>query len=225
MIFAKVTGTVVSFGLLGLVGPDVTAQQKIAPTIERCLTTTASAYARPGEVSTSRRREVQYERVMTYLRRAGLLQFVDRTITSHGSGASFHVTFPFRDDEASRAEVLAILRNTKVFEEGPLGDGHVKAVRASERSEAADFRSFNGALGYWSLEVMINRKTFLGYADIDRFDIYGGLAPAAGHVFLELFPHKIIDIMRGHESRDTRSEQFVLVVGGGEADRSSCDVH
>ena len=72
---------------------------------------------------------------------------------------------------------------------GPLGQGHVKEVGGTVRSDALDFRSANGALGPRSLEVMINRVSFSGYADIDRYNLYGGLAPALAHVFLELMPH------------------------------------
>jgi len=36
---------------------------------------------------------------------------------------------------------------------------------------------------------MINRTSFLGYADVDRYNLYGGLEPAFAHVFFELLPH------------------------------------
>jgi hypothetical protein len=138
----------------------------------------------------------ELSRVGAYLGRAGLLPFVDGDLVPHGSGSSFHVTFRFAADDQSKARILAILRNTRVFDAGPLGPGHVKDVGASVRSDAWDFRSHNGALGRRSLEVMINRKSFWGYADVDRFDLYGGAAPAFAHVFFELLPHKTIGWFR-----------------------------
>jgi len=59
----------------------------------------------------------------------------------------------------------------------------------SQRVDAAEFRSVRRELGPRSLEVMINRTSFLGYADVDRYNLYGGLEPAFAHVFFELLPH------------------------------------
>ena len=42
-----------------------------------------------------------------------------------------------------------------------------------------------------------NRINFRGYADIDRYDLYGGLAPASAHIFLELLPHMIRRLFGG----------------------------
>ena len=137
------------------------------------------------------RGSTQYESVMAYLERADLLRFVQGGMTPHGSGSSFYVTFRFVTDDQSKADVLAILRNTNMFDRGPLGPGHVKDVGASHRADVYDFRSVNGALGPRSLEVMINHKSFWGYADVDRYNLYGGLAPATAHIFIELLPHKV----------------------------------
>ena len=84
-----------------------------------------------------------------------------------------------------------ILRDARMFDVGPLGPGHVKEVGAATRSDALDFRSVGGAFGPGSLEVMINRVSLQGYADIDHFNLYGGLAPAFAHVFFELLPHEV----------------------------------
>jgi hypothetical protein len=67
----------------------------------------------------------------------------------------------------------------------------MKDVGATSHKVFADFRSRNGALGPRSLEVAINRVTMQAYADVDRYDFYGGLWPASLHIFLEYLPHKI----------------------------------
>ena len=91
---------------------------------------------------------------------------------------------------------MAILQNTKIFNSGWFGRGHMKAVGATSGREFADFRSTNGVFGR-SLEVAINTRTFAGYADIDRYNLYGGLAPASAHIFLELLPHMIRRLFGG----------------------------
>jgi hypothetical protein len=133
----------------------------------------------------------QYERVLAYLRKADLLPFVQGAVASHGRGASFHVTFTFVSDDKSKADILAILRNTKIFNIGRFGSAHATEVGATVRADAYDFRSRNGVLGPQSLEVMINHTNFLGYADLDRYDMYGGVGGACAHVLLEFLPDKI----------------------------------
>jgi hypothetical protein len=44
---------------------------------------------------------------------------------------------------------------------------------------------------------MINYKTWLGYADIDRYDLYGGVAPALAHIVREFLPDKVRTFFRG----------------------------
>jgi hypothetical protein len=142
----------------------------------------------------------QYEVVIAYLAVADLLRFVDGKITAHGSGSSFGVTFNFLNDQESRDAVMAILHNTKIFNSGPFGLGHMKDVGATSHGEFADFRSVNGVFGKEyprSLEVAINTRKFAAYADTDRYDFYGGLAPATAHLFLEFFPNKIKRIFGG----------------------------
>ena len=99
------------------------------------------------------------------------------------AGNSFHITFRFATDQESKARILAILGNRRTFDSGPLGQGHLKDVGCTARSDASDFRSVRGELGPMSLEVMINRTSFLGYADLDKYNLYGGLAPAFADVF------------------------------------------
>ena len=139
----------------------------------------------------------QYQLVIAALAAADLLQFVNGAITADGSGSSFHVTFNFLNDRASRDAIMAILQNTKIFNSGPFGRGHMVEVGATKSRDALDFRSVNGVLGPRSLEVMLNRINFRGYADIDRYDLYGGLAPASAHIFLELLPHMIRRLFGG----------------------------
>jgi hypothetical protein len=133
--------------------------------------------------------DAKYTEVLSYLDRAGLMEFVRGAVAPHGAGNSFHITFRFATDQESKARILAILGNRRTFDSGPLGQGHLKDVGCTARSDAADFRSVRGELGPMSLEVMINRTSFLGYADLDRYNLYGGLAPAFAHVFFELLPH------------------------------------
>ena len=147
--------------------------------------------------SAAREERAQYDRVVTYLGHAGLIRFVNGSITPHGSGGSFHVTFTLDSDDQSRAEILTILRNTKTFNIGRFGSRHAKEVDATVRADAYDFRSRNGVLGPRSLEVMINHKTLWGYADIDRYDMYGGMASACAHVVLEFLPDKVWRMLRG----------------------------
>jgi hypothetical protein len=161
-----------------------------------CLRTLSSSQSIPpapdvesANPQSVQRAAVQYAQVIGYLRRAGLHEFVDGDVVSHGVGNSFHVTFRFAVDDKSKTRILSILENTRLFYDGPLGPGHVKDVGAVTRADALDFRSVPGVLGPRSLEVMINRRSFWGYADIDRFNLYGGLAPAFAHVFFELVPH------------------------------------
>ena len=129
---------------------------------------------------------------MAYLGKAGLLPFVTGTIAPHGNGRSFHVTFKFASDDQSQAGVLAVLRNTKLFNIGQLGSRHAKEVGAAVRADAYDFRSQNGVLGPQWLEVMVNHKNLWGYADIDRYDLYGGFRPASAHIVLEFLPDKLM---------------------------------
>ena len=151
---------------------------------------TSSGGAAKSQELTQQER-TQYERVLAYLGKADLLRFVNGVIAPHGSGASFHVTFTFVNDDQSKTDTLAILRNTKIFNIGPLGSAHAKDVGATVRADAYDFRSRNDVLGPRSLEVMINYKNLWGYADIDRYDLYGGFVPASAHIILEFLPDKV----------------------------------
>jgi hypothetical protein len=145
----------------------------------------------PSRSFSTRQADAQYALVLDYLKYAGLFPFVDGTLTPHGAGRSFHVTFRFSADEHSKTRILSILHDDRTFHLGPLGQGHIGAVGGRTRTDVFDFRSANGTLGPRSLEVMINRESLWGYADIDRYDLYGGLAPAFAHVFFEMLPHWI----------------------------------
>jgi hypothetical protein len=138
------------------------------------------------------KQRAEYERVIAYLAKADLLRLVDGAITPHGSGASFGVTFAFASDDKSRTDILAILQDTAIFDIGGMGSRHAKSVGATVRADAYDFRSRNGVLGRESLEVMINHKTLRGYADIDRYDLYGGIVPASAHILIEFLPDKML---------------------------------
>jgi hypothetical protein len=151
----------------------------------------ATAPASPAAPDVTLRERGQYQQVTTYLENAGLRRLVKGAITPHGEGGAFHVTFEFLSDDQSKTDLLAILRNIRTFSPGPFGSRHANEVRAAVRSDAYDFRSRGGVFGPGSLEVMVNEKTSRGYADIDRFDMYGGLAPATAHVFLEFLPDKM----------------------------------
>ncbi len=136
----------------------------------------------------------QYQLVISYLWAADLLRFVNGLIEEHGSGSSFHVTFQFLADPESKAAIMAILQNTKIFDSGPFGLEHMKDVGATNHKDFADFRSVNGVFGKGyprSLEVAINTRKFQAYADIDRYNFYGGLWYSSLHLFVEYFPHKI----------------------------------
>lgn len=91
----------------------------------------------------------------------------------------------------SRDAVMAILGDKKKFYPGSFGRGHMKAVGATKSKDAFDFRSNRGVVGRGSLEVMINSTNSRGYADVDRFNFYGGLAPATAHIFGELAVNKL----------------------------------
>jgi hypothetical protein len=149
------------------------------------------------KTTAAREDRAQYAQVVAYLGHAGLIRFVNGSITPHGSGGSFHVTFTLASDDQSKAEILTILRNTKTFNIGRFGSRHAKDVDAAVRTDAFDFRSRNGVLGPRSLEVMINHKTLWGYADIDRYDMYGGMASACAHIVLEFLPDKVWRLLRG----------------------------
>jgi RHS repeat-associated protein len=142
-----------------------------------------------GTLTGTVRNPTQYEQVIAKLDASGLLRYVAGPITPHGSGSSFHVTFQFAKDQESREAVMAILQNPKLFDSGPFGRGHMKDVGATKSEDALDFRSNKGVPGPGSLEVMINKRNSRGYADRDRFNLYGGLAPGSAHVFGELVPN------------------------------------
>jgi hypothetical protein len=155
----------------------------------------------------------QYQQIVTYLANAGLRRLVKGGLAPHGQGGSLHVTFEFFSDDQSKTDLSAILLDTRIFSLGRFGSRHAKEVGAAVRADADDFRSRMGKLGPRSLELMINWKTSRAYADIDRFDMYGGLAPATAHVFLEFLPDKI---------RRTISPQRELIPAstGRDSDRS-----
>jgi hypothetical protein len=153
---------------------------------------TSEALGAPVSRALSHEERAQYERVLAYLGKADLLRFVAGAVVPHGRKASFHVTFKFATDDQSQAGILTILRNRTIFNIGQMGSAHAKDVGAAVRADAYDFRSFNGVLGPESLELMINAKSFWGYADIDRYDLYGGFAPASAHIILEFLPDKVM---------------------------------
>jgi hypothetical protein len=146
----------------------------------------------PAQLDAANRERGRLRQVITYLEAAGLLKHVEGLVSPSGPGSPFHVTFRFAADETSKAAVMAILQNGKLFNKGPLGSAHVQTVGATSRTDVYDFRSRNGVLGPRSLEVMIHARTFHAYADLDLFSLYGGPVPALAHIFLEFLPNKLL---------------------------------
>lgn len=52
-----------------------------------------------------------------------------------------------------------------------------------------DFRSFSGAIGRGSLQLVISRETCRAYADIDKHNPYQDVVSIIGHNFGEVIPH------------------------------------
>lgn len=52
-----------------------------------------------------------------------------------------------------------------------------------------DFRSFRGALGKGSLQIVLDKKTGRLYADVDRYSAYQDVVNVIGHLFGEVVPH------------------------------------
>lgn len=127
-----------------------------------------------------------------YLKAAGLMQYIVGEMKASGNG----LTFQF--DQAHRAEVLAILNNTKIFSSSNrswfnFGQMHKGEVGGPPFT---DYRSIMGTLGPRSLQVVINGTTLKAFADTDRFNPYQDLRGFFGHAFLEVMPGRLRRLFR-----------------------------
>jgi hypothetical protein len=55
--------------------------------------------------------------------------------------------------------------------------------------DLTDFRSYRGAFGRGSLQLVVDRQTGQFYADIDKFNVYQDVVGFIGHAFGEVVPH------------------------------------
>jgi hypothetical protein len=91
-----------------------------------------------------------------------------------------------------RLEVIPYLAADPRFAQGPLHQLHPEV--GTPRTE---FRSYNGALGTGSLQVVINTQTGAFYADVDKHNPYNDVVRFLGHAFGEVVPGFAKRLWRG----------------------------
>lgn len=73
--------------------------------------------------------------------------------------------------------------------DGNFAHGILYGLHTNVGHDLMDFRSYRGAFGKGSLQLVIDQKTGECYADVDVFNIYEDLIGVVGHSVIEVVPH------------------------------------
>ncbi len=95
-----------------------------------------------------------------------------------------------------REDVLPLLTADVRFATGDLYQLH-----RDVGDHLTEFRSYRGALGSGSLQMVIDTRTGRFYADIDRFNPYADLVNILGHTFGEVLPHFFNHLFRRKQTK------------------------
>lgn len=80
--------------------------------------------------------------------------------------------------------VLEHLSRDDRFAHGPLHGLHTDVG-----PDRVDYRSFRGAFGKGSLQIVISKETGRCYCDVDKWNPYADVVGFVGHAFGEVVPH------------------------------------
>lgn len=112
------------------------------------------------------------EKIRAQLAKASLLPYVsDAEDKGHGVVGFVNLA------------VLPLLRSDPRFAEGVFYGLHQDVGH-----HLTDFRSYNGALGSGSLQLVIDQATGRFWADIDKHNPYQDVVRFMGHAFVEVVP-------------------------------------
>jgi hypothetical protein len=81
---------------------------------------------------------------------------------------------------------LAVLEQLQ--RDGRFAQGCLHYLHQDVGKDRTDFRSFRGAFGKGSLQLVIDRKTGNAYADIDGWNPYEDVVGQVGHSFVDVLP-------------------------------------
>lgn len=77
----------------------------------------------------------------------------------------------------------------KLRDDGRFASGILYRLHTDIGHDLIDFRSFAGAFGKGSLQIVIDKKTGKFYADVDKYNVYQDLVGLFGHAFGEVLPY------------------------------------
>jgi hypothetical protein len=94
--------------------------------------------------------------------------------------------------------VLSEKGRARLAQDPRFASGVLYAMHTDVGEHLEDYRSFTGALGKGSLQIVVDRQTGRAYADVDRFSPYGDVVGFLGHAFGEVIPNWFKKA-KGHE--------------------------
>lgn len=121
--------------------------------------------------------------ILAQLERAGLVPFIVDVDPSNGESSSISGRL--------RCDVVPVLDTDPRFASGVLYQLH-KDVGG----HLTEFRSHTGALGWGSLQIVIDKRTGRFHADLDEFNPYQDLVNFGGHSFKEVIPYLFRKLFR-----------------------------